>query len=92
MNYDGAIHIKAAAVNGKCIDVAIMDTGPGIPQERWDEIFEFDAGRGSNLGFGLWWINMYVQRFGGTIRLESTPGVGSTFIVRLPKADGHLEP
>lgn len=91
MNGEGTICINATAVNGQWVEVAIADSGPGIPRERWDEIFELGATSGSSLGGGLWWVNMYVQRFGGTVHLESTLGVGSTFLVRLPQADGSSQ-
>jgi signal transduction histidine kinase/DNA-binding response OmpR family regulator/ligand-binding sensor domain-containing protein len=68
----------------------VEDTGPGIPPEQQDEIFErFAHGRSaddeeSGTGIGLSLAHELTQLHGGTITLNSTPGEGSTFTVRLP--------
>lgn len=76
---------------GPWIEVAVADNGPGIPTELQERIFDlnFSTKRTTKrLGFGLWWTRTYIQRFGGTLQVESTPGQGATFIVRLPVATG----
>lgn len=68
----------------------VEDTGPGIPPEQQDEIFErFAHGRSANdeesgTGIGLALAHELTQLHGGAIMLDSTPGEGSTFTVRLP--------
>jgi len=69
----------------------IEDTGPGIEPDIQDRIFDsFDQGDSSTTrryggtGLGLAIVKDLVQTMGGTIALESTPGHGSTFNVRLP--------
>jgi len=68
----------------------VEDTGPGIPPEQQDEIFErFAHGRSaddgkSGTGIGLALAHELTQLHGGAIVLDSTPGEGSTFTVRLP--------
>jgi signal transduction histidine kinase len=69
----------------------VIDTGRGIEPDRvarvFDTYFQEDnparkPGRGYGLGLTI--VNRLVQRLGGTIDLESTPGRGSTFTVVLP--------
>jgi signal transduction histidine kinase/DNA-binding response OmpR family regulator len=68
----------------------VADTGRGIAPEHQDEIFERFAHAGredtdrNGTGIGLSLVREYVDLHGGTIALDSTPGEGSTFTVRLP--------
>jgi len=72
----------------------IEDTGIGIPEEALDRIFErfyrVDRGRSRELGgtgLGLSIVRNIVQRMQGTVAVDSEVGVGTTFIVTLPRAD-----
>ena len=67
----------------------VRDGGRGIPPQAQDTIFErferaVDARNKEGLGLGLWIVREYVNSLDGTIDVESTPGEGSTFTVRLP--------
>ncbi len=82
------------------VELVISDTGPGVPAEVRDRIFDATfstRGAGRKLGFGLWWVKSWVQRFGGSIVLaEPSPNsrqqaVGCTFVVRLPPAKADVE-
>ena len=73
--------------------VAVRDTGVGIPPERVSELFElFAQGDGSatrrftGLGMGLTLVKRCVRLLGGEVRVESQPGAGSEFQVRIPDA------
>lgn len=73
---------------GRWIAVAVHDTGPGIPPEMHEQIFEefqrLDSPRTQGAGIGLA-ISRHVARLlGGDITLESEPGVGSTFTFWIP--------
>ena len=61
----------------------IRDTGSGIPAEAFERIFEkfgqLDARSKVGTGLGLPFCKLAVEAHGGTIDVESTPGVGSTF-------------
>ncbi len=96
MNYTpegGRITIGATALDDRVI-INISDTGIGIPPDEVGRIFdEFYRGsnaekiaRGSGLGLSL--VKLIVERHGGRVEVESTPGKGTTFRVILPL---HLE-
>ncbi len=67
--------------------VEVTDTGVGIPARNLPHIFDpffstKGVGKGTGLGLSLAFAN--VERHGGSIRVESEPGRGSTFTIRLP--------
>jgi heavy metal sensor kinase len=73
------------------VEIAVSDTGIGIPADATDRIFErfYRAGRarsrsdgGSGLGLSI--AKWVAEAHNGSIDLESTPGAGSTFTVLLP--------
>lgn len=68
------------------VEFAVSDDGPGIPADQQDEIFGlFDKGGDSDgTGIGLAVCERIVTRHEGEIRVESTPGEGTTFYVTLP--------
>lgn len=77
---------------GKFLEFYVKDTGIGIPQEKYNAIFErfvqvdMDgkmARQGSGLGLSI--TKAYVEMLGGTIWLESTPGEGSVFYFTIPQ-------
>ncbi len=75
------------------IEIAVEDTGIGIPEEALDRIFErfyrVDASRSraiGSTGLGLSIVRHLVQALGGTIRVESQLGTGSRFRFTLPRA------
>ncbi len=81
----------AAGAHGLCLDVAVCDTGVGIEADRLPALFSrFQQGDaatarifgGSGLGLAL--CKALVERMGGTIGVESTPGVGSRFFFSIP--------
>jgi signal transduction histidine kinase len=83
------------------VSLAVLDEGPGIPEEYLDKIFDRfvqapsvpDAGR-RGTGLGLTIAKGVVDLHGGTIRVENRPDHGCAFIIRLPIATqpGHLVP
>lgn len=70
------------------IRVAVEDTGPGIPTERLERIFQpfftTKLNRGGT-GLGLSISHEIVQRHGGSLEVDSTPGAGTRFTVSLPR-------
>lgn len=85
---DAEIGIDVKYMPGsKWIQVDVWDNGPGIPQDILDEIFKpFFTTKpvGQGTGLGLHICRQVVDRIGGEIRVESEPGQGTRFIVRLP--------
>jgi len=73
---------------GDELHFSVTDTGPGIPDNSLEVIFERFWQVGENdrrgLGLGLYLSRCIVETHGGKIRAESTLGKGSTFCVTLP--------
>jgi signal transduction histidine kinase len=70
----------------------ISDQGCGIPPEYLEKIFEpFFSLRPGGTGLGLFLSLNAVRSWGGDIRVESTPGIGSTFEVVLPAIQTVLQ-
>jgi len=78
---------------GKCtleedtIDIQVHDTGPGIPADALSKIFDpffttKDVGKGS--GLGLYIVHEIIEEHDGCIAVDSEPGKGTTFLIRLP--------
>jgi len=69
------------------VEAAFKDTGEGIPQESLDRIFEpLFTTRAKGIGLGLTICKELVEGHGGTIKVKSEVGKGTTFTVRLPIA------
>ena len=67
----------------------IADTGPGIPPETLQRLFTpffTTKGEGKGTGLGLFVIKRLVERNEGTISVDSTVGVGTTFSLEFPVA------
>jgi signal transduction histidine kinase len=75
------------AVQGSDVVVELQDNGSGIEPEHLEHIFEpFYTTKPGGSGLGLSICHSIVTGFGGDISVDSTPGKGTTFRVRLPKA------
>ena len=75
---------------GDRVAILIADTGVGIAAENLDRIFDpfFTTKKvGAGTGLGLSTCFNIVERHGGSLRVESTPGVETTFTVLLPCAE-----
>lgn len=70
---------------------AVADTGPGIPQQRQEHIFDLftSVGASGGSGVGLALCRKIVQHHGGEITVDSTLGEGTTFTFTLPDAGEH---
>jgi PAS domain S-box-containing protein len=82
----GDIRIRTARRNGK-VELLVADTGEGIPAEHQDRIYDpffSTKGRGKGTGLGLSVTYGIVRDHKGTIQVESWPGEGTRFTVRLP--------
>jgi len=70
------------ASNGPVI--AVADEGPGIAEDRLPRLFERFQRSDSGSGLGLAIARRVVERHGGTIRVKTAVGAGSTFTIELP--------
>lgn len=88
----GSIEVTVQVI-GTVLEITVCDTGEGIPEEKLENIFKSFEQVDSSLtrkyggaGLGLSITKQLVELQGGTIRVQSTPGKGSTFIFTLPIA------
>jgi CheY-like chemotaxis protein/anti-sigma regulatory factor (Ser/Thr protein kinase) len=73
---------------GDDVQLSVSDTGVGIPTEVAKRVFEpFFTTKAKGTGLGLATIHRLLSQFGGTVSLESTVGVGTTFRVRFRKIE-----
>ena len=91
----GAITIQLYPVESRW-RVVVIDNGPGIAADQHQLIFEkfhqvtdAHAGKPKGTGLGLPISQKIVEHHGGSIRVESEVGQGSTFIVDLPGKPHH---
>src|SRR4249920_274894 len=84
----GRIELTLAASNGS-VEVEIVDSGPGIPAEHRERIFQaFISNDADGTGLGLPIARELAVALGGRIELESNPGSGSRFRLVLPVDGG----
>ncbi len=99
---DGRIDVDVDASNIKIgsfeLIIKIKDTGVGIPKDKQELIFEpflqqdeKTSTKYGGTGLGLSISKKLVQTFNGKIRVESEPGQGTTFIVRVPNIKYSIE-
>jgi len=86
MGGDGSIHITTRRTE-RGVRLEFRDTGPGIPPEIRSRIFDpffttKAVGKGTGLGLSI--SHGIVERHGGRIAVDSTPGEGTTFTLELP--------
>jgi PAS domain S-box-containing protein len=93
----GRVEVALAAAGGEAI-VAVTDDGPGIAPELLDRMFDLFAQgeRGADradggLGIGLTLVRRLVEMHGGRVEVESEPGRGAVFRVRLPLLAGGVD-
>jgi two-component system NtrC family sensor kinase len=72
--------------DGRYACLAVTDTGTGIPEAIRRRIFDpfFTTKQEKGTGLGLSVSHTLVKGHGGDLEVESTPGQGTTFVVKLP--------
>lgn len=94
----GHVKLELKRTEPQMLQIEISDTGAGISPEDLSRIFTpyHQAGAGKNqafagTGLGLAIVNDLVERMGGTVKVYSVPGNGSTFSVVLPCKPGEIK-
>jgi two-component system nitrogen regulation sensor histidine kinase GlnL len=73
------------------VEVLVTDEGEGIPEELRDRVFDpFVTTKPRGLGLGLALSHRIIEEHRGAVRVQSTPGKGTTFAVYLPIAPSSL--
>ena len=88
-NRIGGRILISAGVEGHQAVISVRDTGIGIPAEEtpeiWDRLYRGDKSRSQpGLGLGLSVVRAIVHAHKGDVEVNSEPGVGSDFTIRLP--------
>jgi PAS domain S-box-containing protein len=77
----GVLKLETELQDDKCI-IKIVDNGPGISQEKINQLFEpFFTEKSNGMGLGLTTAQNIIFSHGGSIDVDSTPGKGTTFIL-----------
>lgn len=87
MNGDGAITV-VLAMRGDAAEIRVLDSGPGIPAEHLEQIWEPDfttKSRGTGLGLAL--VRQTIQTHGGGIWAKNRPEGGAEFRILLPSPE-----
>jgi K+-sensing histidine kinase KdpD len=93
-----AVTVRATAAGGDEVEVAVVDHGPGVAEEQRERIFDQfyrlrAEGQGPvGTGMGLAIVKGIAEAHGGRIWVETTPGGGATFVLRLPVARESMLP
>lgn len=90
-NTGGSITVSATKLDAEKVVLKIEDTGVGMSYEECQKLFKIDkkfSKRGTNgeigTGLGLILSKEFIEKSGGNIKVESTQGEGTTFIIILP--------
>jgi PAS domain S-box-containing protein len=87
---DGLRITTTAAVVDGTVEVRIADNGNGIDEDRRSSIFrrgETSHAKESGSGFGLFFVDVMVEKYGGHIHVEESESGGACFVLELPRAD-----
>ena len=82
---DGVTRIRGS-IEGRHVVIEVEDDGPGIEGESLERVFEpFYTTKPEGTGLGLAIVRRLVEGHGGSIDIDSGPGSGTRFVVRLPQ-------
>jgi signal transduction histidine kinase/ActR/RegA family two-component response regulator len=94
--FEGGVAVTLKPVDG-AVELQVRDTGVGIAEDQLERVFErFHRIEGTHArtyegtGIGLALVQELVKLHGGSVRVESALGQGSTFTVTIPRGKAHL--
>lgn len=93
MNSQGSLELSTrTSKDGQWVEAVVSDSGPGlVANMNENDIFNFGVtSRKGGLGFGLWWCDTFLRRWGGDIQLVENSKRGCKFLVRLPSIEYNL--
>lgn len=83
---------SARLANRHCLEIRIADSGPGIPEDLLEHIFDpYFTTKKEGSGLGLAITHSIINKHNGMISTTSTPGKGATFKILLPAIDTPLQ-
>jgi CheY-like chemotaxis protein/nitrogen-specific signal transduction histidine kinase len=91
-NEGGRVHIASRLIRPDCVEIAVTDTGMGMTPGQMDELFKpfnrlgRERSGTQGTGIGLVISRRLAELMGGSIGVQSFPGEGSSFTLRLPRA------
>ncbi|RQW05168.1 MAG: sensor histidine kinase, partial [Calditrichaeota bacterium] len=86
----GVIEISVLKIPEDSIEITLKDNGPGIPEEILKKIFNlYFTTKDKGTGIGLSIVQQIVDLHNGVISLDSAPGRGTQFLIRLPVQVDH---
>jgi PAS domain S-box-containing protein len=95
MPHGGSVTIETANLSsddGDFVELRMSDTGIGMTDEERQQLFDpFFTTKEGGTGLGLATVYGIVEQSGGTIEVDSAPGLGSSFRILLPRAPEQAE-
>jgi signal transduction histidine kinase/ActR/RegA family two-component response regulator len=84
---------NVTTLDGDYVELGFTDTGVGMSQQEREHLFEpFFTTKHGGTGLGMATVYGVVEQSGGTIDVDSEPGLGSSFRIRLPRVAAEMEP
>ncbi|MCX8156596.1 MAG: ATP-binding protein [Verrucomicrobiae bacterium] len=81
----GRLELVVAREEGGAVRIEVGDSGPGIPADRQERIFEaYYSTKPRGTGLGLAIVKHTLEVYGGRVRVESELGKGARFVITLP--------